>query len=114
MKDWISRLLYALRDTIRDLGETIEVVERRSLCFYDRSANFFAETLPMAYHVRILIPIDFEELDDPDGLAGDVAAWKFLPNVTHRDCGVFIDIRERRQIPAVIAMIRQAFNLGSE
>ena len=114
MNGWIRRLLYTLRDSIRELSETIEVVERRSLCFHDGSANFFAETLPMAYHLRILIPIDFEELDDPEGLARDVTAWKFLPNVTHRDCGVFIDIRERGQIPAVVAMIRQTFNLGSE
>ena len=34
--------------------------------------------------------------------------WKFLPNVVHRDCGVFINVWATKQIPAAVAMIRQA------
>ena len=108
-------ILYAIRDSIRELGESIEIVERRSLCYYDaHSANFFAETLPMSGYVRILLPIDFDEVNDPAELAGDVTAWKFLPNVTHRDCGVFIDVGQKDQIPTAVAIIRQAFNVAEE
>ena len=111
----VASILYGVRDAIRELGESIEIVERRSLCFYDvRSAAFFAEALPMASYVRILLPIDFEEVDDPEGLAKDVSAWKFLPNVTHRDCGVFIDVDSTQSIPKAVAMIRQAFNMVEE
>ena len=111
----VEEVLYGIRDAIRELGESIEIVEGNSLCFYDaQSAGFFAETLPMASYVRILLPIDFEEIDDPEGVARDVTAWKFLPNVTHRDCGVFIDIGRQQSIPKAVAMVRQAFNVVEE
>ena len=115
MDDSVSEILYGIRDAIRGLGESIEIVEGNSLCFYDaQSAGFFAETLPMSSYVRILLPIDFEEIDDPEGVARDVTAWKFLPNVAHRDCGVFIDIGSRQSIPKAVAMVRQAFNMVEE
>ena len=68
----------------------------------------------MSGYVRILLPIDFEEIDDPEGVGKDVTAWKFLPNVTHRDCGVFIDIGNQQSIPKAVAMVRQSFNVVSE
>ena len=115
MDSSVAEVLYGIRDAIRELGESIEIVEGNSLCFYDaQSAGFFAETLPMASYVRILLPIDFEEIDDPEGMAGDVTAWKFLPNVTHRDCGVFIDVGSQQSIPKAVAMVRQAFNVVGE
>ena len=111
----VAEILYGIRDAIHELGESIEIVEGNSLCFYDaQSAGFFAETLPMASYVRILLPIDFEETDDPEGVARDVTAWKFLPNVTHRDCGVFIDIGSKQSIPKAVTMVRQAFNVVEE
>ncbi len=115
MDSSVAEVLYGIRDAIRQLGESIEIVEGNSLCFYDaQSAGFFAETLPMASYVRVLLPIDFDEIDDPEGMAGDVTAWKFLPNVTHRDCGVFIDIGNQQSIPKAVAMVRQAFNVVEE
>ena len=115
MDDSVAETLYAIRDAIRELGESIEIIEGKSLCFYNaQSADFFAETLPMASYVRVLLPIDFEEIDDPEGMAGDVTAWKFLPNVTHRDCGVFIDSGSKQSIPKAIAMVRQAFRVVPE
>ena len=111
----VAELLYTIRDSIRGLGQSIEVVERNSLCFYDaQSAGFFVETLPMAGYVRILLPLDFEEIDDPEGMARDVTAWKFLPYVTHRDCGVFIDLWSQESIPKAVALVRQAFNVVEE
>ena len=111
----VATILFQVRAAIRELGESIEIVERKSLCFYDaRSAAFFAEALPMASYVRVLLPIDFEEIDDPEGVAKDVTAWKFLPNVTHRDCGVFIDVYSTQSIPQAVSMIRQAFNMTEE
>ena len=107
--------LCAIRDSIRTLGDSIELVEGRSLCFYDAvTANFFAETLPMSGYVRVLLPIDFEEVNDPESMAKDVTAWKFLTYVTHRDCGVFLDVWEKESIPTVVAMVRQAFNVSEE
>ena len=111
----VRDVLYAIRDSVRVLGESIEIVERRSLCYYDaQTAGFIAETLPMAGYVRILLPIDFEEVNDPDGVAHDATAWKFLPNVNHRYCGVFIDVGEMAAIPKAMALMRQAFNVAAE
>ncbi len=115
MDDSVAEILFEIRDAILELGESIVIVEGKSLCFYSaQSADFFVETLPMSSYVRILLPIDFEEVDDPEGMAGDVAAWKFLPNVTHRDCGVFIDIGSAQPIPKAVAMVRQAFYVVQE
>ncbi len=115
MSEFVRDILYTIRDSIRLLGESIELVEGRSLCYYgDVTANFFAETLPMASYVRVLLPIDFEEVNDPEGMAKDVTAWKFLTYVTHRDCGVFLDIWGKESVPAAVAMVRQAFNVSAE
>ena len=115
MRDSVRNLFYAIRDATRELGDSIEIVEHRSLSYYDaNSGGFFAESLPMAYSVRVLLPIDFDEIDDPEGVAGDVSAYKFLPNVTHRDCGVYIDVWGKDRIPTVVRMVRQAFNIAAE
>ena len=110
----VRELLEAIQTPIRELGDVIEVIEHRSVCCYDYSARFFAELLPMASYVRILIPVSIEDVHNPDGLARDTTEWKFLPNVRHRDCGVFFDIWWKEQIPAAIALVRQAFNLSEE
>ena len=114
MSPLVRSLLQRIRDSVHDLGESVEVVERKSVCYYDGSANFFAEMLPMSSYVRVLIPVDFDEVYDPEGIAGDVTMWKFLPNVVHRDCGVFINVWATKQIPAAVAMIRQARQMASE
>ena len=111
MSETVRALFTLTHNAIRDLGPSIQVIENRSACYYDSSASFFAELLPMSYYVRLLIPLDFSEVDDPQGMAGNTTDWKFLPNVTHRDCGVFIDIAGEQQIAAAIPMIRQALNL---
>ena len=59
-------------------------------------------------------PIDFDEVNDPAEMAADVTDWKFLPNVTHRDCGVFIDVGQKEQSPTVVAIVREAFNVAEE
>ena len=113
MNPQVRELLHATQDSIRGLSKAIEVIEHKSVCYYDYSASFLAEILPMASYVRLLIPLDFDAVDDPEGLAGDVHAWKFLPNVSHRECGVFIDIKEKSQIEAAIPMVRQGLDVAT-
>ena len=114
MSENVRRLLTATQSAIYELGPSIEVIENRSVCYYDDSASFFAELLPRAYYVRLLIPLDFDEVEYPDGLANNVTAWKFLTHVTHRDCGVFIDIWEEQHIAVAMPMVRQAFNMAAD
>ena len=105
----VRGVLEALQESIGTLGETIPVIENRSVCYYDGHGAFFAELLPMSSYVRLLIPVAFDEVDDPDGLAGDVTAWKFLPNVVHRDCGVYVDVHGIQNVEAAMRMVRQDF-----
>lgn len=114
MSDHVRQLLSSIQSAVRELGDSIEVIENRSLCYYDDSASFFAELLPGAYHVRLLVPLDFDEVEDTEGLANNANDYKFLRHVTHRDCGVFIDIREKHHIAASMPIINQALNMAAD
>ena len=103
-----------VRDSVKEMGEFVEVVERKSVSYYDQSANFLVEVLPMSRYVRVLVPLDFDAVYDPDGIAMDVTQWKFLPNVVHRDCGVFMDVSDKQRVPAVAGVVRQALQMTSE
>ena len=103
-----------VKEAFGDIGAFIEVIENKSVCFYNYSGDFFAELLPMSSYVRLLVPLDFDEVDDPEGLAQDVKAWKFLPNVTHRYCGVFIDIWDRQNVQPATAIVHQVFNMEAD
>ncbi len=114
MSDHVRQLLSSIQSAIRELGDSIEVIENRSVCYYDDSTSFFAELLPGTYHVRLLVPLDFDEVEDPEGLAINANDYKFLRHVTHRDCGVFIDIRGKQHIAVAMPMVRQAFNMAAD
>ena len=105
----VRQLLEYLEALVGTLGESIPVIEHRSVCFYDGSGVFFAELLPMASYVRLLIPLAFEDVDDPDGLAADATRWSWLPNVSHGDCGVLMDIHDREQADLALRMISQVY-----
>ena len=110
MSDSVRGLLEHLEGAIATLGESISVIENRSVCFYDGSGVFFAELLPMAYYIRLLLPLSFDEVaDDPDELAADATNWSWLSNVTHRDCGVVVDIRRMEQSDPVLRIVRQVY-----
>ena len=77
MSENVRPLFTLAQNAIRELGFSIQVIENRSACYYDGSASFFAELLPMSSYVRLLVPLDFGEVDDPQGLAGDVTVGGF-------------------------------------
>ena len=58
-------MLEALQASIGTCGDTIPVVENKSVCYYDGHGAFFAELLPMSGYIRLLIPVAFDEVDDP-------------------------------------------------
>lgn len=70
--------------------------------------------LPMSRHVRVLVPLDFDEVFDPEGIAMDVTQWKFPPNVVHRDCGVFMDVWDLQQVRAATGVVHKALQITSE
>ena len=99
----------ALESAIGTLGENIRVVEARSVSFHDGSGVFFAELIPMAGSVRVLLPMPFDEVDDPGGIAADANRWVWIPNAVHDECGVVVDISQREQIDFALRMVGQVY-----
>ena len=109
MSDKARNLLDKMQASIRALGEVIEVIERKSVCCYGPS--FFVELMPMSNSVRVILPLEFSEVENPSGLAiSDASTWKFVPNRAHTDCNVLVDLWRTTDIAAVMPMIRQAFD----
>ncbi len=108
MSDKTRALLNDLRDKVGTLGEAIPVVENRSLCFYDGSGDFFAEFIPMAGSVRILVPGPFEELEDSDGIAADAKRWSYIPYAVH-DCGAVIDVWNSNRAEKALHLLRGVY-----
>ncbi|MCY4166479.1 MAG: DUF262 domain-containing protein [Gammaproteobacteria bacterium] len=96
--------------SVRRLGDVIEVIEQRSVCCY-YGTSFFAEILPMSGYVRVMLPLDFNEVAKPEGLnVSDSSSWKFVPNRVHTDSNLIVDVRDEAKVAALIPMIRQALD----
>ncbi len=109
MSDDVRRLLNSIQEMVRELGDVVEIVENKSVCCH--GPGFFAELLPMSYYVRVILPLDFNEVDIPDGLdARDASGWKFVPNRVYTDCDLLIDIQREEEIAKATPIIRQAFD----
>ena len=109
VSDEVRILLEKVLIQVRELGDIIEVIEHKSVCFY--GPNFFAELLPMGYRLRVLLPLDFNEVENPGEISvEDSSTWKFVPNRMHNDCDLLIDITQDNQIAKVMPMIRQALD----
>lgn len=110
MGDAVRRVLDGIRSSVRDLVDVIEVIEgRKSVCLY--GPDFFAELIPMSYYVRVILPLDFSEVEIPEELTVyDASTWKFVPNRVHTDNDLIADIHNEAEITAVIPMMRQALD----
>ena len=109
MSDAVRQLLDGLRTSIRDFVDVIEVIERRSVCCY--GPEFFAELMPRPQSVRIILPLEFSEVEKPDGLTvHDASTWKFVPNRVHTDSDLLVDVWTIEGIGAATSMIRQALD----
>ncbi|MCY3703533.1 MAG: DUF262 domain-containing protein [Rhodospirillales bacterium] len=109
MGDPVRELLDEIRTSICGFTEVIEVIERKSVCCY--GPEFFAQLMPMRHSVRIILPLEFSEVEESDGLTvQDASTWKFVPNRVHADSDLVVDVWEREGITAVIPMIRKALD----
>ena len=107
MADGVRQLLDGIRESISEFADVIEVIERKSVCCY--GPGFFAELMPMRYSVRVILPLEFGEVEIPDDLyIYDASTWKFVPNRVHTDSDLLVDVWDESSIPAVTPMIRQA------
>ena len=108
MSRHVRKLLGQIQDSVRAFGDVIEVIEWKSVSCY--APSFFAELLPMANHVRVILPLEFGEVNNPKGLTiYDASTWNFVRNRKHTDSNVLVDVSRERDVVAATAIIRLAF-----
>lgn len=114
MAPHVRALLATILSQINEIDNIIEIVENKSVCCY--GPNFFAEILPAKHHLRVILPLDFNEVEFVDGMSElsihDTSTWSFVPNRAHTDCDVLIEVRNEDDITRSISIIRQAFNIS--
>lgn len=91
--------------------DVIELAERKSISYH--APNFFLEVLPRRYRISLLLALDFDELEDPLGIAQDATQWKFFVNASHEG-GVLLNISNSTDIENAFPLIRQAHAASEE
>jgi predicted transport protein len=92
-------------------SDILELAERNSVSYHGPA--FFLEVLPRRYTLNLLMPLDFNEIDDPSGLAQDATQWKFFIHAKH-DGGVSLSIEDIDTIAKAVPLIRQAHAVSRE
>ncbi len=111
----LQSLLDSSLAQLRSLGDVIEVVEKKSVCCYT-PPEFFAEVLPMAGYLRLLLPLSIDEISVAEDLdVSDATQWSWIPNRVHTECDVFIDLYDEGDVQAAMPLVRQALScVGSD
>ena len=109
MDDGVRQLLDEIRMSVRNFADVIEVVEHKSVCCY--GPEFFAELMPRRQSVRIILSLEFSEVEKPDKVTvHDASTWKFVPNRVHTDSDLLVDVWTMEDVAAATSMIRQALD----
>lgn len=91
-----------------DFPEVIEMTEKKSVSYHD--PEFFAELIPRAQGIGVLIGIDYNEVEEPDELVQDTSAQNFVVNATYSG-GVLLNVRTPEQADRAMKVITQARGL---
>jgi predicted transport protein len=75
--------------------------------------HFFLEILPRRYRLTLLLGLEFNEIDEPTGLAQDATQWKFLVHARNEG-GVTFRVADDSTLEAALPLIRQAYAGASE
>lgn len=111
MSQTARELFDQLRARIREFdGELIELAEPRSVSYH--SSSFFLEVLPRKNRINLLLALDFNEIDDPHGIAKDTSQRKFFIHAQYEG-GVNIPVVKAEDIEKALPIIRQAHALVS-
>ena len=79
-----------LRERIFKMAsDVIELAETKSISYHGPS--FFLEVLPRKHRLLLLLDLDFNEVDDPTGIAEDATQWKFFFYAQHQG-GVTVNL----------------------
>ena len=99
-------LFKLLRHRILELdSDVVELAESNSVSYHGPA--FFLEVLPRKHRLILLLPLDFNEIDDPLGLAEDATQRKFFFYANYEG-GVSLRIEDDASIELAMPIIRQA------
>ena len=105
----VRKLLNATERKVAELGDVISVIEHKSVCCYGQP-EFFVEILPMSSYVRLILPLDFDEVEIPDSLyAEDTTTRKFVTHRVHTECTMLVDVVDEEQLEDAMPIVRQAY-----
>jgi len=104
-------LFELLRARISDMdSEIIEVAEKKSVSYHGPA--FFLEVLPRKSKITLLLPLEFNEVQDPFGIAQDASQRKFFFYAQYEG-DVCVPIRDEEDIDKAMPMVRQAREVAS-
>jgi predicted transport protein len=89
----------------------IELAEHRSVSYH--APSFFLEVLPRKDRIGLLLPLEFNEVEDPLGIAEDASQWKFLVNAVY-DGGVYARLYSEIDVERALPIIRLAREMSKE
>lgn len=111
MTEVARELFEQLRAKVLEIdSDIIELAEPRSVSYH--GPEFFLEVLPRKNRINLLLALDFNEADDPHGIAKDTSERKFFFYAQYEG-GVNIPIWAADDIELALPMIRQAHALIS-
>jgi uncharacterized protein with ParB-like and HNH nuclease domain/predicted transport protein len=108
-----ARALFdSLRPLLLGLGPDVaELCGAKSVVY--RVFDHFLEVLPRSRHVLLRANVDFDDIDDPSGLARDASAYAFVVNASQSG-DVLFSLYNRAQVPAAMHLVRQAYERVTE
>ena len=105
MTETARNLFETLRTKVFEIdGEIVELTEEKSVSYH--APMFFLEVLPRKSGINLLLAADFNEIDDPFGIASDTSERKFIVNAVYEG-GVNVSIWTEDDIEKALPMIRQ-------
>jgi predicted transport protein len=103
-------LFEALRGRVLSIDpEATEMAESKSVSYH--GPGFFLEVLPRKKCLTLLLPLDFNEVQDVAGIASDATQWNFITNAQYAG-GVLLRVQSSADIDLALPVIRQAHASG--
>ena len=107
MDEELRHLIQNTIDDIREITTMYAIIEGKSLCSY--GPEFFAEFRAMSGYVRVMLPLDYDEIRIPLELkVTDLSGWKKVPLRNHNESNLLVDFSTRDEISILIPLIRHA------
>jgi predicted transport protein len=91
--------------------DVVELCGAKSVVY--RVYDHFLEVLPRTRYILLLANMDFDEIDDPSGIARDASDFAFISNASETGDVIF-SLRELTQVPAAVHLVQQAYERVTE